>query len=152
VHSTLVIVLACTNNKILAFSYGHISGLKEHFTSEMLGLDIGNPELFNRHASSEHMVKVMCRIIPKLVAVLPHWTWWPMGTCANGDEVSSLLCYCISTGHQRWCSLGDKIGMIAAWCDSDVICIWTGIVASSEIDIATVCMLSRYFCCIKWLI
>ena len=24
----------------------------------MLGLDIGNPELFNRHASSEHMVKV----------------------------------------------------------------------------------------------
>lgn len=33
-------------------------GLKEHFTSEMLGLDIGNPELFNRHASSEHMVKV----------------------------------------------------------------------------------------------
>lgn len=34
------------------------TGLKEHFTSEMLGLDIGNPELFNRHASSEHMVKV----------------------------------------------------------------------------------------------
>lgn len=41
------------------FKYCHtVTGLKEHFTSEMLGLDIGNPELFNRHASSEHMVKV----------------------------------------------------------------------------------------------
>jgi len=70
-------------------------GLKEHFTSEMLGLDIGNPELFNRHASSEHMVKVgvtclaivvtivvtilcvyllgnpLCRNVSQFVAVLP---------------------------------------------------------------------------------
>jgi len=66
-------------------------GLKEHFTSEMLGLDIGNPELFNRHASSEHMVKVgvtclaivvtilcvyllgnpVCRNVSQFVAVLP---------------------------------------------------------------------------------
>jgi len=68
-----------------------LTGLKEHFTSEMLGLDIGNPELFNRHASSEHMVKVgiiafyfsfchgfvlllgnsLCRAVPQLFAVLP---------------------------------------------------------------------------------
>jgi len=56
----------------------------------MLGLDIGNPELFNRHASSEHMVKVgmacwlalplyyvllignpVCRNVSQFVAVLP---------------------------------------------------------------------------------
>ena len=58
----------------------------------MLGLDIGNPELFNRHASSEHMVKVgvischrgsiplpcichvgnsLCRTVSQPVAVLP---------------------------------------------------------------------------------
>ena len=100
VHSTLVIVLACTNNKILAFSYDHVSGLKEHFTSEMLGLDIGNPELFNRHASSEHMVKVnfmsSCFLLSWLhcVARLPYVQDYTQTCCGvtamnavtNGDE------------------------------------------------------------------
>lgn len=39
----------------------------------MLGLDIGNPELFNRHASSEHMVKVGMATSYFLVVIVSYY-------------------------------------------------------------------------------